>query len=196
RARVAGSVTFQLGQRPSPPHPRRPPPMSARHVALVLLLALPAATPAAELPKVTKVDFQPLAAQVKRLGDALDYLGSPLPEADRAALKAALGNADRDKAILAIQDVLDAHCLAGVRLAAGNKVETLPGPAKPELAEQGWRVFLVKVITPAGLDKAELRADSPTALRPYRQSWRGDPAPKVESVGEVGKRFLDLDLFN
>src|SRR5437773_5295769 len=108
--------------------------MSTRLVPLVLLLALPAATPAADLPKVTKVDLQPLAAQTKRLLDALDYLGNPLAEADRKALDAARNAENKAEGVAAIQAILDKHCLAGVVLGE-SKVETVVGPARPELAE-------------------------------------------------------------
>jgi hypothetical protein len=168
--------------------------MSARFVPLALLLALPATSPAADLPKVAKVDFQPLAAQTKRLLDALDYLGSPLGEADRKALDAARTAENKAEGVAAIQAVLDKHCLAGVVLGE-RKIETIAGPARPELAEQGWRVFLVKVINPEGVDKLELQAESPNA-RPMVRGSRGGPAPTVESAGEVRKRFLDLMMFN
>ena len=62
----------------------------------------------------------------------------------------------------AVQEALDKHCLVGVRV--GNKeprVEVVSGTAKPELAEQGWRVFLVKVLNPDGVRDIELRATSP-----------------------------------
>jgi hypothetical protein len=139
--------------------------MSAR-LAPFLLLALPASLPAADLPRVTKVEFQPLAAQVKRLLDALDYLGNPLPEADRKALNDARTAKDKADAIAAIQTILDKHCLAGVTIGE-DKIETVAGPAKPDLAEQGWRVFLVKVVNPSGVDRLELRpAPAAPALRP------------------------------
>jgi hypothetical protein len=169
--------------------------MSARRFAPVLLLLLSYAAPAADPPKVTKVELQPLAAQVKRLLEALDYLGNPLPADSRKAVREALANTDKTQAVAAIQAALDKHCLAGVRLGQGNTLETLAGPAKPELAEQGWRVFLVKVLNPAGVDGVELRADSRNALPLYTRST-GRPDPKVTSVGDVAKRFLDLQMFN
>jgi hypothetical protein len=98
---------------------------------------------------------------------------------------------------LAIQAVLDAHCLAGVSISQDKpaKLETISGPAKPELAEQGWRVFLVKVLNPGGVRGSELRAESPNSLPLYARS-SGRPDPKVQSVGQVSKRFLDLQMFN
>src|SRR5262249_31867044 len=167
--------------------------MSAR-LAPFLLLALPASLPAADLPKVTKVDFQPLAAQVKRLLDALDYLGNPLPEADRKALNDARNSKDKADAVAAIQTVLDKHCLAGVTIGE-DKMETVAGPAKPDLAEQGWRIFLVKVVNPTSVAGLERRPESPNSLPLVRRST-GSPDPKVPSVGQVEKRFLDLTSFN
>src|SRR5207245_2404010 len=85
---------------------------------------------------------------------------------------------DKARGAEAIQSVLDPHCLAGVRIQAGNKLETLPGPAKPELAEQGWRVFLVKVFNAPNLTNVELQADSPNAQPMQRRSTRA-PAVRV-----------------
>jgi hypothetical protein len=147
---------------------------------------------AAELPKVAKVELQPLAAQVQRLVEALDYLGAPLPERDKQALKTA--GADNANGVAAIQTILDQHCLAGVHINADNNLETLAGPAKPELAEQGWRLFLVKVYNGPGLSHVELQADSPNA-QPMQRRSTSAPAPKVVSTGEVGKRFLDLMIY-
>jgi hypothetical protein len=156
---------------------------------------------AADLPLIRKVDRQPLAAQAKRVVQALDYLGAPLPEADKKSLEAAAEEAKETKAVETIQTILDKHCLFGVRIAQWGTEPTdvlpiiQPGPAKPELAEQGWRVFLIKVDNPTGIKNVELRADSPNAL-PLVQRSSSKPDPKVTSVGEVSQRFLDLQMFN
>jgi hypothetical protein len=155
---------------------------------LPALLALAVPSLAADLPKA-KVELQPLAAQAKRVADALDLLGAPLSEADRKALTAAAADSDAARGAATIQDVLDRHVLAAVRL--GQKMTVQAGPAKAELAEQGWRVFLVKVYNDAGKDKVALRVSSPNAAPLTRRS-SSKPDPKVVSVGEVGKRFLDL----
>jgi hypothetical protein len=52
--------------------------------ALGLGLGAPGA--AAALPEVSGVELQPLAAQVKRVTEALDYLGAPLSPAKQPAL--------------------------------------------------------------------------------------------------------------
>src|SRR5262245_15472717 len=155
-------------------------------LTLALLALAVGPTRAADLPKVKNVELQPLAAQAKRIADALEFLGAPLSDADKKALTAA---ADA----VAVQDVLDKHCLAGVRISDVKpfQLQALAGAAKPELAEQGWRVVLIKVLNPQGVDTVELRAESPNAL-PLHARSSGRPDPKVQSVGEVGKRFLDL----
>jgi hypothetical protein len=164
----------------------------------VILATLTAGTgTAADLPKVTKVDRQPLEAQVKRVVQALDLLGAPLGPADKKALAKAAKETDDAKAIAGLQTVLDKHCLAGLDLAGNNKQgnpHARRGPAPAELAEQGWRVFLVKVHNASGLDKVEVRADSPNALPLYFRST-GSPDPKAPPV-DVSKRFLDLMMFN
>jgi hypothetical protein len=159
-------------------------------IAIAVLAIHAGSSPADELPKIKNVELQPLAAQAKRVADALEFLGSPLAEAERQALAKASD-------AVGVQNVLDKHCLAGVRVSDDKppRIETVPGPAKPELAEQGWRVFLVKVENPGGLKSVELRADSPNAMPLYARST-GRPDPKVQSVGEVGKRFLDVQMFN
>src|SRR5262249_19597574 len=137
-------------------------PAMRRHpllVSLALLLGLTGRPAAAELPKVAQVELQPLAAQVQRLVEALEYLGAPLSAADGQALKTAAG--DPAKGVGTIQDVLDAHCLAGVTIQSADKLEARPGPAQAALAEQGWRVFLVKVSNPSGVAQVGLQADSP-----------------------------------
>jgi hypothetical protein len=169
-------------------------------VALTVLTAGPGA--AAELAKVAKVDRQPLQEQVKRLVKALDLLGVPLPASDRTALKTAFKEKDDARAVAAIQKVLDKHCLAGVRIAPSGgtgkhfQVAVDAGPARRKLAEQGWRVFLVKVVNPGGQDQVELRAESPNALPLYfRSSGQPDPKPRV-TPAEADKRYLDLMMFN
>jgi hypothetical protein len=161
----------------------------------LLILAAPAA--AAELPKVKQVELQPLAAQALRIADALSFLGVALPDSDRKALEAAK-NLDETTGVDTIQAILDKHCLAGIRIVTEGKETRLTvqaGPARPELAEQGWRVFLVKVDNGAGAKIVELKAESPNAL-PMHVRSTSKPDPKVVSIGEVNKRFLDLAMFN
>ena len=139
---------------------------------------------AAPLPVVTDVEAQPLVAQVKRLIEALETLGNPLTDADRQAIQTAIEAKDDESVCTAIQAVLDPHCLLGVTINPESRVKVTAGPAKAELHEQGWRVFLIKVQNEAGVT-AELRATSPNARK-----LAGSPE------GSVRDRWLELEMVN
>ncbi len=160
----------------------------------VVAIVLTTSAFAAELPKV-KVERQPLAAQARRVSEALALLGEPLSDAERQALHNAAAAAEENQAVAMIQTILDKRCLAGVHITADKKLEVQAGPAPAQLAEQGWRVFLVKVHNEPGLANVELTASSPNAL-PLTKRSTAKADPTVVSVGEVGKRFLDVMMFN
>ncbi len=155
-------------------------------VRLILVLALAGAlAPGEELPIVTEVEYQPLAAQVSRLLEALQLLGDPLPAKDTAELKRlTAGLADTAGAVEALQKILDAHCLVGVNINPESRVKVQQGPKLAELVEQGWRTFLVKVHNEAGVT-AVLAVESRNA----------GPMPGA-AAGQVGMRWLDLNMFN
>src|SRR6266481_364835 len=71
-----------------------------------------------------------------------------------------------------IQIALDARCLFVVSINPEMRVKVAPGPAKPELVEQGWRQFLVKVVNESGTTGA-LRAVSPNAISVYSDEGGG-----------------------
>jgi hypothetical protein len=141
------------------------------------------ATSAAPLPIVTKVEVQPLAAQATRVAEALAYLGTPLGEAELKQLKDAPG-LPAAAAVKQIQDVLDRHALFGVSINPEMRVKVAQGEARPELDEQGWRVFLVKVANESGTT-AKLAASSPNAERLFNSP-----------SNEVANRWLDLAMFD
>jgi hypothetical protein len=143
-----------------------------------------AATPPPALPVVTQVEAQPLLAQVKRVVEALDYLGSPLPAETRAALELAALEEEPGRAVRAVQEALDPHCLFGVGTGPTAPVTVVLGPAAPELVEGGWRQFLVKVYNQQGR-AARLNASSVNARA------LANAAPT-----ELEARWLDLQMFN
>jgi hypothetical protein len=93
-------------------------------------------------------------------------------------------NLSNAKTVVEIQKILDRHCLTGVNINPESRVKVQEGPAKPELMEQGWRSFLVKVQNEAGVT-AVLAVESPNAGK-----LAGTPE------GMVGRRWLDLQMFN
>lgn len=160
------------------------------------MMALPAAT-APSVP--VAVALQPLAAQVARVTEALQYLGSPLPDADRRAIEAATALADERAAASRVQEILDRHCLLDVHINPESRVQVTQGRARAELVEQGWRTFLVKVRNEAGVT-APLRISSPQALRVFSRGRGGfsmSPRPEQTiSARDVADRWLDLQLFD
>ena len=105
-------------------------------------------------------DLQPLMAEVRRLVEAMEYLGEPFAEADRARLDAAANMGDEARAVAEIQRVLDPKCLLVVRINPESRVSTERGAAPARLVEHGWRAFLMKVRNEAGVTGA-LDAESP-----------------------------------
>ncbi len=169
--------------------------MSRRLLSAVLVVALTSWAAAEELPLVKGVEAQPLKAQARRVAEALDYLGEPLSAEEKAALEKATANMNADEAVLAIQKVLDPRCLAGVNINPESRVKVARGPAKAELVEQGWRVFLVKVQNEGGVT-APLVATSPNAAPLYRRSTGSpDPQPTVLPQ-DVPNRWLDIATFD
>ena len=161
-------------------------------VVPLILVAAPALGD--DLPLVTNVEFQPLSAQVRRVVEALDMLGEPLPRETKERLIKAYALEDTAAAVKEFQKALDPSCLIGVEINPESRVKVFPGTARAKLAQNGWRVFLVKVQNDAGVT-AELKAQSPNAALPYKTS-SNSPEPKhTIPLAEVPQRWLDLKMF-
>jgi len=145
-------------------------------------------------PLVTDVDAQPLVAHVTRLSDALQIVGRPLADAERARFDALrVEESDRD-VVEGIQRLLDPHVLIHVNINPESRVKVRRGEAPAELMQNGWRSFLVKVVNEAGVT-ASLEVSSPQAQAVYTPGTNV-PDPKVSvSAGDVRDRWADVDLF-
>jgi hypothetical protein len=167
----------------------------AMRVSLTLSLCALAALHAEPAPVVAGVDLQPLAAQARRVFDAAEFLGEPFSAAQREALEAAAQLTDRAQAAAKIQALLDERALFVVNINPEMRVKAVQGPAKAVALEQGWRLFLVKVINEAGVT-APLRIRSPQAQPVYNST--GIPAgKKPQPAGEppFAERWTDIELF-
>src|SRR3954467_8508498 len=138
----------------------RPPKTS---ITAVLILLSASSAFCGDLPAVNNVDWQPFAAQVARLVEATDYLGSPLSADEKSSVRRLLESGDAKESVSKLQEILDRHCLFGVQINPEMRVKVAQGPATAELVEDGWRVFLAKVQNEAGTT-AELRGVSPNAM--------------------------------
>ncbi len=140
------------------------------------------------------VPLQPLAQQVRRLEDALNYLGQPLSPATHAALNEAMALSSETAAVARIQELLDPLVLAEIEINAESRVKVTQGQAKPELVEGGARLFLIKVNNLAGVT-APLVVESPNSGPVYLQS-RGEHAPEMElTMEDVKERWASFEIF-
>src|SRR5262247_613299 len=162
---------------------------------LVLSLLLPALISARQAQKVDQVELQPLTAQVRRLMEAMDYLGTPIAQADREALERASNESDSAKARRSVQDTLDKYCLFDIHINPESRVRVTQGAAKPDLVEKGWGAFLVKVRNEAGVT-AQLRAESPNALPVYSTSSMNPRPQQKITPRDLTDRWLDLAMFD
>src|SRR6266478_8141709 len=142
------------------------------------------AAPAPAAPLVKGVEWQPLAAQVERLFEALDYLGAPVSSVNKTEFEQLQQGKGDEAAVEKVQKLLDPLCLLLVEINPESRVKVAKGVAAPELVEQGWRQFLVKVQNDAGVT-APLKAESPSA-----QKLAGS------TEGQVANRWLDLMMFD
>jgi hypothetical protein len=160
-----------------------------------IIFAATSALRGQELPIVTDVELQPLAAHAERVVQSLELAGSPLAKEQQAALRAALENDDEVAAVRMIQKILDPLCLAGVTINPESRVKVQDGPAPQELMHQGWRTFLVKVHNQAGVT-APLRCSSPNAA-PMHDASDGSAEPKQTiTQGDVVMRWLDVAMYD
>lgn len=168
-----------------------------RHAPLLFVLGCSLTAPARgeNLPVVADVDPQPLSAQARRLVDALQLLGEPLPGAAKAGLDAALKAEDPGEVVAGIQKALDPLCLVGVTINPESRVKVAQGPAAPRLWRHGWAVFPVKVINEAGVT-APLVVESPNAAPMIkRSSGKPDPKPSI-TAADLRDRWMELKTFD
>lgn len=167
-----------------------------RRASLVLaLFFVTNGSQAADIPLVSQVEAQPLAAQVGRLLKALEVVGEPLSADVVAALQTAREWSDPSESVRRIQEILDERILACVEINPESRVKVQRGPAKRELVQNGWSNFLVKVINSAGVT-AELRVASPNAEAMYRRTDNSPDPPVLIKPSDVRDRFLDIAMYN
>jgi len=158
----------------------------------------------AALPRVENVEMQPLASQVRRLIEAMDYLGEPFSLEVQAALAQAMKAGDVRAGVGEVQRILDDYCLFGVHINPEMRVRVSPGPAAPLLVASGWRHFLVKVANEAGTT-APLGVASPQARSVHNSRKTIRDSDKViggadgrheHPAAPVADAWLDLQTFD
>jgi hypothetical protein len=139
------------------------------------------------------LDQQPLVASVRRLVDAMAYLGEPFDREAVGAFERAAGADDLAQVQAAIDRLVDPRCLLAVRINPESRVTVSRGAAPATLVEDGWRAFLVKVQNEAGVT-APLTVESPQARPVYRPATGNAMAPPSVTQADVRDRWLALQM--
>ena len=171
---------------------------------LFAFLLQSASLQAAETPLVTGVEWQPLRAQVRRLMEATDYLGFPFSNSEKERIESAMKATDPETGSRQLQEVLDQRCLYVVHINPEMRVKVARGEAAPNLVQNGWTQFLVKVNNMAGVTAA-LKASSPNAGRLHNapadsiadrwleiQTYDAQPLTKTLSGLELEYRIIQM----
>ena len=152
-------------------------------------------TLAQDMTETPKVALQPLAQQVRQLQGALSFLGQPLLTTDLQRINAAIGQANEAGAVAELERVLDKYALVIVTINAESRVKVDLGSAKPELEQEGTRVFLVKVVNGAGVT-ARLQVQSSNSGTVYVPSdFSAEPALKL-TTEEMQQRWADISMYD
>jgi hypothetical protein len=153
---------------------------------LVGVLASSAQADTPQLPKLEVIDVegQPLGGNVTRLIQALEILGTPLPEEQVRALQEASKTRDAAK----LQQVLDPHVLILVTINPESRVKAARGPARVSLQQGGYTPILIKVVNDSTVTKP-LRIASPQA----GPIFSGGAAGKDRAEKD---RFVDVEVYN
>src|SRR5262245_58874433 len=101
----------------------------------------------ADPPEIVSVEGQPLAANVTRLIESLQFLGSPPDEPTVSALMSAVRS--RDARLL--QQVLDPHVLFVVSIHSDSRLQVTRGLADAVVQQAGFTPTLVKVLNRTGM---------------------------------------------
>jgi hypothetical protein len=165
---------------------------------VLLLVAVVSSLSTTAAPRDEQIDLQPLGAQVRRLVEAMDYLGEPFSAAEKEALERAANEQDATRALTEMQAVLDRRSLIYIDISPESRVSVTRGPAEATLVEKGWRSFLVRVKNGAGVT-AQLKAASPNGLAVYARAkeFIGPSYPsQTLKPSDVANRWLDIAMFD
>ncbi|MBV8879517.1 MAG: CehA/McbA family metallohydrolase [Planctomycetaceae bacterium] len=125
------------------------------------------------------VEGQPLAANVDRVRQALEFIGAPWPAETQAALKAAGQDATK------IQQILDPQALILVSINPESRVKAARGRGPAVLQQSGWTPVLIKVVN-----------DSPVKGTPHLTSPQSGPLMSggFQNPKGAAGRFLQVEL--
>jgi hypothetical protein len=148
-------------------------------------------------PAAVAVEAQPLAANIQRVVEALEFLGAPLS----ADLRADLTKAGRARNATKLQELLDARVLVTVHINPEARVRVARGSAGAVLQQAGYTPVLVKIINEGG-GTQRLRIGSPQSGPVYAgmaklsaERMQQERLRENENTDRRTDRFLELEMF-
>ena len=154
----------------------------------------PAARTALE---IGDVEGQPLAANVRRVIEALQFLGSPLPAEEVEKLQAAAKDRDAKQ----LQKLLDPRVLLLAHINPESRVKVRRGPAAADLQQFGFTPVLIKVLNESTVTK-RMKLVSPQSGAVYAGASKGSLGRQQqtelndnENVKRDAGRFLAVEMF-
>src|ERR1700683_4027879 len=139
------------------------------------------------------IPLQPMAQQARQLTEALNYLGQPLSIQEQKRINDAISMPDETGAVDALIKIFESHVLVNVDINPESRVKVEQGEAKPDLVEEGARLFLVKVANLAHVT-APLNVVSPNGGDVFIHS-NNQPDPAITLTPEASKdRWADISL--
>jgi hypothetical protein len=164
-------------------------------VAVILALAYQSRsgteTPAAP---ETDIPLQPVALQISRLQNTMEFLGQPRPRQKRQ-LADAVANDSESVAVSAIQMALDPFVLAVVDINAESWVKVQHGAARSEVVQNGSRFFLVEVNNRAHVT-SRLTVISKNSGPVFVPSSGAAQVPVTLTGADVRDRWAEISIYN
>lgn len=144
------------------------------------------------------VEAQPLGANIKRLDEALRFLGTPLGDDVTEALRVAVEQRDAKQ----IQKAIDRLCAFFLQINPEERVKVRRGPAPISLQQHGFTPVLLKIENLSTSTK-RLRIGSPQAGTVYAgvaklsmQRQQSLELIENENIAKSRDRFLSVAMFD
>lgn len=139
------------------------------------------------------IPLQPYFAAQQRTLDAMAKLGFPVLPGDRDKLDS-LARQANEEALAAAEAIMDRYTLIRLSADRNRRIQTAAGAAPAVLAQQGWRIFLLRIENPGGLTDPFDILTSPPGMPPgHLDRWiaaggysMSQHPPVVDSVNYAG----------
>lgn len=171
--------------------------LSVRSLVVLLICLVGVPCIAVDVPRDSTVEGQPLAANIQRVTEAFEFLGTALPP----TLVDELKQAGQARDARQLQELLDPRVAFVLTINPEVRVKVQRGPAEARLQQGGFTPFLIKIINQSTVARP-LRINSPQAGPVYAGAVvdilkRQAQTELAENENVEGRtdRFLSVEMF-